>query len=233
MFTNPCARANSCGYVARMKTILFACSLVLICVQADAAAKRHLVALGRWSVVTRLSDEDGSKLEDIKVRPLFVDGQIKEYTVGPAHDVTERVFVVRRIFRLNDALPQESGPIRWRWEPGGWVVVNRLSGKVQTITLPGFDPDSSTVSWYRDYAAYCGVAGEAKKSLAMIVQLGRRRPLLSKAIENVANGCNAPQWQRNPPRATFETGGGQKFTFAVGSQSADLVNETAENASEE
>lgn len=44
----------------------------------------------------------------LRVRPLLVDGRIREFTLGPAHDVTDRLFVVRRAFRVNDTLPQES-----------------------------------------------------------------------------------------------------------------------------
>ena len=32
----------------------------------------------------------------LRVRPLRVDARIREFTLGPAHDVTDRLFVVRR-----------------------------------------------------------------------------------------------------------------------------------------
>ena len=38
---------------------------------------------------------------EIKVRALFVDTRLKEYTIGLPHDVTDRLFVVRRAYRLN------------------------------------------------------------------------------------------------------------------------------------
>ena len=41
----------------------------------------------------------------LKIRALLVDGVLKEWTTGDAHDVTDRSFVVRRAIRLNDALP--------------------------------------------------------------------------------------------------------------------------------
>ena len=41
----------------------------------------------------------------LKIRALLVDGVLKEWTTGDAHDVTDRSFVVRRVIRLNDALP--------------------------------------------------------------------------------------------------------------------------------
>ena len=83
-----------------------------------AASKPHVVVLGKWTTVKFQADDDNSAI-DVKVRPLFVDGKTKEFTLGAAHEITERIFVVQRIFRVNDSLPQESGPARWRWEKGG------------------------------------------------------------------------------------------------------------------
>ena len=45
---------------------------------------------------------------DITVRPLYVDSRLKEFTTGDSHDVTDREFVVRRAFRINDALPDDA-----------------------------------------------------------------------------------------------------------------------------
>jgi hypothetical protein len=44
---------------------------------------------------------------ELKVRALLVDGVLKEWTTGDAHDVTDRSFVVRRAIKLNDSLPSE------------------------------------------------------------------------------------------------------------------------------
>src|SRR5205823_1297807 len=97
-------------------------------------------------------------------------------------DVTERTFVVQRMFRLNDSLPQDSGPTHWRWDRGGWLLVDRVSGKVQPIPLSEFDPAVSSVNWFRDYAAYCGISDDAQKHFAMIIQLGKRKALLKKSL---------------------------------------------------
>ena len=43
----------------------------------------------------------------MKIRALMVDGVLKEWTTGDAHDVTDRSFVVRRAIKLNDALPSD------------------------------------------------------------------------------------------------------------------------------
>ena len=44
---------------------------------------------------------------ELKIRALLVDGVLKEWTTGDAHDVTDRSFVVRRAIKLNDALPSD------------------------------------------------------------------------------------------------------------------------------
>ena len=198
---------------------------ILLASSLLAASKPHVVILGKWTTVKLQADDDHIAM-DVKVRPLFVDGKTKEFTPGPAHDVTERIFVVQRMFRLNDSLPQESGPARWRWEKGGWLLVDRVSGKVQALVLPEFDPNYSQANWFRDYAAYCGTSDDGQKAFATIVQVGKRKPLLRKALaESSREGCPAPVWQRNPMRVTFATKEDPKLTFAVKSRSVDLANE--------
>ena len=61
---------------------------------------------------------------DLKIRALVVDGQVKEWTTGDAHDVTDRSFVVRRVLRLNDSLPGEKQG-HWVWQRGPWLLVDR------------------------------------------------------------------------------------------------------------
>jgi hypothetical protein len=180
--------------------------------------------------------EDERAALDLKIRALLVDGQTKEFTTGPPHDLTNRTFVVQRVFRLNDSLPQATVPARWRRERGGWLLVTRVTGKVQQIPLPEFDLYSSAVGWFRDYAAYCGISDDGKKGCAIIVQLGRRKPLLKKALGAGADmqeaECGAPIWQRAPSRVTFEPKGEQEFTFTVPTRAVELLTEE-ENAGEE
>ncbi len=175
-----------------------------------AAPKPHVVALGKWTSVKWQAGDDEGKPVDVKIRPLYVDGRTKEFTLGPTHDVTDHAFVVQRMFRLTDSLPQDAGPTRWRWERGGWRLADRVTGKVQQITLPEFDPCYSAVNWFRDYAAYCGVSDDGNKVFAMIVQLGWRKPLLKKLVSDAATEmpvCPSPLWQRSPVRVTFEPKG--------------------------
>jgi hypothetical protein len=148
----------------------------------------------------------------VKVRPLLVDGRVKEYTLGLAHEVTERQFVVQRAFRLNDSLPEDSGVPRWQWQRGGWLLVDRWTGHISAINLAEFDGIYSAASWYRDYVAYCVVSDDGKKISAVVAQLSRRKPVLKKALAgSIADdalpdsACPAPTWQRGPVRVQLRT----------------------------
>ena len=172
----------------------------------------------------------------IKVRALIVDGRVKEYVLGPPHEVTDRLFVVRRVFRVNDGLPEETAP-RWQWQRGGWLLVDRGSGRISPVNLPEFDALYSSTSWYRDYVAYCGVSDDGKKTYAIVAQISRRKPVLKKALsddgmpDNTApdSACPAPVWQRSPVRVSFEPAGGSKQTFAIRGHVVDVVNEEEED----
>jgi hypothetical protein len=184
-----------------------------------AATRTHVIVLGKWQAVKATADSGESR--DLKVRPLVVDGHIKEYTTGPAHDVTDRLFVVRRVFRLNDSLPEEEGkPPRWTWQLGGWISVDRGTGHVAVLNLPAFDPQTSEASWYRDFAAYCGLSDDGSKAYTVVFQLGRRKPVLRK--EFAGDSCAAPKWERSPSRVIFTLDKGEKVSYAVRGHSADL-----------
>jgi hypothetical protein len=201
-------------------------SVILLSLPGNAAPKPHMVALGRWTSISWRAEDNRSPPTALKIRPLYVDGRTKEFTIGASHDVTERTFVVQRIYRLNDSLPQQTGPPQWQWQRGGWLLVDRVSGKVQPIALPEFDPDSSAANWYRDYAAYCGTSDDGGKLFAVIMQIGRRKPLLKKAVDEAnesSQSCGAPLWERNPMRVTFEITLGQKLIFAIKSHAVDAV----------
>ena len=179
---------------------------------------------------------DNERPLPIKVRALVVDGRVKEYIIGSAHEITDRLFVVRRAFRVNDSLPEDSAP-RWQWQRGGWLIVDRITGRVSAITLPEFDSFYSAASWYRDYVAYCGMADDGKRIDAVVAQIGRRKLVLKKLLssdgvkEDAApdSACPAPLWQRNPARVSFEAVGAQKQTFAIRGQVVDLVNDAEED----
>ena len=220
----------------RMQIIL---SLFVIAgaLRATAIPKPHVISFGKWTAAKWYAGTTGAKPLDLKVRALYVDTRLKEYTTGPAHEVTDRLFVVRRVFRLNDTLPEETAAApRWQWERGGWLLVDRVTGRVSQITLPEFDPFYSTPSWYRDYIAYCGVSEDGKKLFAIVAQLGRRKPILKKPLgepegdDEPDSECPAPAWQRQPVRVTFAPDEEQKLTFSIRGHAVDLVNDAEEEA---
>jgi hypothetical protein len=198
-----------------------------------AATKVHVITFGKWIAVQWLAASASPSLAS-KVRPLLVDGRVKEYVVGSPHEITDRLFVVRRAFRINDALPEES-VASWHWQRGGWLLVDRFTGRVSPASLPSFDPDFSAASWYQDYAAYCGIGDDGKKTYAVVAQLSRRKPVLKKLLPSVLKDdppqesiCPAPQWQRNPVRVSFAPDGGDKQTFAIRGTAVDLVSDAEE-----
>jgi hypothetical protein len=62
----------------------------------------------------------------------------------------------------------------------------------------------------------------------MIVQLGRRKPLLKKSLGDAVPdslACSVAVWQRNPVRVTFQQKADQKLTFSVRSRAVGLAAE--------
>jgi len=210
------------------------CAILLTAVPG-AAAKVHVIAFGKWiSIQWYPGSGVGDKPQTMKIRALIVDGQVKEYMLGAAHEVTERLFVIRRAFRVNDSLPEDSAP-RWQWQRGGWLLVDRLSGHVSAINLPEFDAFYSAASWYRDYVAYCGIGDDGKKTYAIVAQLSRRKPVLKKELSPTVpddstpdSACPAPSWQRGAMRVSFEPAGAAKQTFAIRGHVVDVVNDDEE-----
>jgi hypothetical protein len=135
-------------------------------VKAMAAPSPHAIPFGKVTAAKWFAGPDGNTPVDLKVRSLYVDARPKEYTTGAAHDVTDRLSVVQRAFRLNDTLPDETGnATRWPWQRRGWLMVDRLTGRGAPIVRPEFDPLYSTTTWYRDYVAYSRVSESGKKNI--------------------------------------------------------------------
>jgi hypothetical protein len=218
-----------------LSTVLLS-TIFLSTAAAAAAAKTHVIAFGKVMSVKWFGTNEETQPRILKVRPLLVDGRIKEYTVGSSHEVTERLFVVQRAFRLNDSLPEDTGAPHWQWQRGGWLLVDRLTGHVSAINLAEFDSTYSAASWYRDYVAYCGVSDDGKKISAVVAQLSRRKPVLKKALAgSIADdalpdsACPAPAWQRGPVRVSFEPASDTKQTFAIRGRAVDLVSDAEED----
>jgi hypothetical protein len=208
---------------------------ILLTTAAVAATKVHVIAFGKWTTVQWFSGGANDKPVILKIRALVVDGRVKEYVLGAPHEVTDRLFVARRVFRVNDSLPEDSGT-RWQWQRGGWLLVDRVTGHISPVNLLEFDAYYSAASWYRDYVAYCGVSDDGKKTYAVVTQLSRRKPVLKKELasdgvpEDAApdSACVAPVWQRGPVRVSFEARGSVKQTFAIRGHVVDLVNDAEE-----
>ena len=219
-----------CGF----GSLLF--SAVLWSSPAQAATKVHAIIFGKWTSVQWSSQSAEVKPMTLKIRPLMVDGRVREYVIGLPHEVTDRLFVVRRAFRVNDSLPEEPLP-RWLWQRGGWLMVDRATGRVSVINLPEFDALYSAASWYRDYVAYCGVSDDDKTVYAMVAQINRRKPVLKKPLSNDGlkddaspdSACPAPTWQRDPVQVSFEPSGGAKQTFSIRGHVVDVVSDEEED----
>ena len=217
--------------------------IILLGITAHAASRKvHAVALGAVRSVpySKIGDPAGARPEEaaLKVRPLVVDGVVKEWTTGESHEVTDRSFLIRRALRLNDVLPGEKPAAtqnRWVWQRGPWLQVDRVTGHIVPLKLPDYDPGVSRVSWFRDYGAYCGVTASGKSLHAVVAQVAGRKPILSKkmtAFEPQGTGsqpvCPEPEWTREPLRVTFHLVGAEAVTFDLRPGSAVLVDESTD-----
>src|SRR4051812_25475796 len=212
-----------------MRSAIICTFLLATMSSAVAAAKPRVLSFGGWMKVPFFLGPKEDKSIEIKIRSLMVDGKIKEFTTGDTHEITDRFFVVRKAYRVNDWLPDDAKPKehRWRWQRGGWLLVDRTTMRITQLNLPEFDPFYSGASWFRDYVAYCGVSDDATKLSAVVTQIGRKKPILKQRLGEAKNGempeseCATPHWERDPIRVTFEPTGGQKQSFQVFGHAAD------------
>lgn len=197
----------------------------------QAAPKRHLTVFGKATTVKLFLGTDDSKSEFIKVRPLYVDGRLKEFTTGEIHDITEQQVAVQRAYRVNDSLPEDPRSLpKWRWQRGNWLLLDRSTGRLTSLRLPDFDAFYSEVTWYRDYAAYCGISEAGDKLYAVVAQLGERKPIVLTLLRPVSgaepqSACTPPRWQRTPVRVTFPLKDGHQVTFTVHGRTVDVSPE--------
>ena len=237
-------------------------SLTLFATLSASAAPRkaHTVVLGavRHVPYSKAGDPASAAAGEsvLDIRALLVDGALKEWTTGDAHDVTDRSFVVRRVIRLNDALPTDDKPgtpgkaglekagqekvtndkaNQWVWQRGPWLLVDRAAGHVTALRLPDYDPGVSQVSWFRDYAAYCGVTASGKSLYAVVAQIAARKPVLAKKLaafdaDNHPDPVCAPaDWQREPLRIAFHPSGTNAISYDIVPGSALLVEDSGDD----
>ena len=201
---------------------------------AAARPKVHSLGLGAIKRVPYSVEGDPAGAlageKSLEVRPLIVDGKVREWTTGDTHDVTERSFVVRRALRLNDALPGDKAE-HWVWQRGPWLLLDRVTRHDAALRLPDFDPAASDVVWFRDYAAYCGLSATGKQLYAVVSQVGGRKPVLAKKLgawnpaDHPKPACAKPVWQREPLRVTFHPAGQAEVSFDLVGMSAVLVED--------
>jgi hypothetical protein len=208
-----------------------------------AKPKVHTVVFGSirkvpYSIAGDPAGNNGEETE-LKIRPLLVDGKVKEWTTGDVHDVTDRSVAVRRALRLNDALPADKTE-HWIWQRGPWLLIDRTSGKVAALHLPDFDPSVSSVTWFRDFAAYCGLSSGGKQLYAVVAQIAGRKPLLMKKIsawdpaDHPSPACGPAAWQREPLQVTFTLSkGGPPVSYELVGFSAVLVEDGDDSDSQD
>jgi hypothetical protein len=208
-----------------------------------APRKAHTVVLGAAKKVnySQAGDPSGALPgeQELTIRALLVDGILKDWTTGNAHDVTDRSFVVRRVIRLNDALPSDQPAGKgtrsaspWVWQRGPWMLVDRVTGRIVPLKLPDYDLGVSQVSWFRDYGAYCGLSASGKSLFAVVAQISVRKPILAKKLGafDPANHpypvCGLAEWQREPLRIAFHPAGRPAESFGIVPGSVALVEES-------
>jgi hypothetical protein len=234
--------ANQCS-LTKMTTgrKLVAFAVLMLGLPLLGEQKAHVVTLGHFRTVpyTAAAPLSGASISEteLKVRALLVDGQIREWTSGSLHNVTDRSFVIRRAMRINDALPAEKAD-HWVWQQGPWLLVDRISGHISVLHLPDYDPAISEIVWFRDYAAYCGVPTNGKHLEAVVAQIAGRRPILMKELkvwspEFYSQGaCASAVWQRTPLRVTFYPIGTAEISFDLVGNSAVLLEEGDEDGAQ-
>jgi hypothetical protein len=206
--------------------------LLILLLGTSVWAKPKVITFGKWSNVQWMVGSDERQAVTLRVRPLIVNGQVKEQTIGDPHDITDRVFVVQRALKVNDRLPGESKP-QWTWRPAGWLMVDRSTAHITKLTLPDYDPFASSPLWFRDYVAYCGLNNTGDKLFAIVYQVGRRQPVLRKLLGPAKNvdtpnaECESPVWQRQPLRVTFQQTGGAPISYAIRNFATEIPPEPA------
>src|SRR4051812_24153199 len=122
-----------------MKKWMAAAAAACIMLPALAAAKPKVITFGKWMTVKWTVGPAEETPRELRIRPLMVNGDIKEFTLGELHDVTDRSFVVQRAVRVNDTLPDDKPSMpRWKWQPGGWLLVQRANVHISNLSLPEF-----------------------------------------------------------------------------------------------
>jgi hypothetical protein len=203
--------------------------LFILLLTTAVEAKPKIITFGRWTTVQWMVGTDEQQTVNLRVRTLMVNGEVKELTVGEPHEITDRLFVLQRALKVNDRLPgDKSAKQQWAWRPAGWLLIDRSTARISSISLPDYDALIASPLWFRDYVAYCGLSDNGEKLYAMVVQVGRRKPLLKKQLGSAKNSrlpdgeCATPEWQKHPLRVTFHPSGAVALSFAIHSFATEI-----------
>ena len=74
-----------------MRNFLRALSPLLLVGLLFGAGKPHVIGFGKTISAKWFVGPDESRPMEIKVRPLYIDTRLKEFTIGPPHDVTDHL----------------------------------------------------------------------------------------------------------------------------------------------
>ena len=207
------------------------CLFFIPALPCSAVSKPKVITFGKAITVKMFIGPSEDKTVDMKIRALYVDGNLKQFTTGETHDITDRLFVARKAYRLNDNLPEDTKTPHWKWQRGGWLMVDRTNAHITAIKLPEFDPFYSNVTWYRDYAAYCGISDNGENLYAVVAQVGRKKAVLRKELGAASQGdtpdadCDAPQWERSPSKVTFFPKKFPKVSYTVFGHATDIATD--------
>jgi len=171
-----------------LKFRLVSALLLLLPAIAGGVTKPHVITFGKWTTVPwspNAAAADDKPLT-LKVRPLLVDARVKEF------NARRRSRCNRPAVRGTPRLPHQRQP-----SPGTRLgsslamAARRMASSGPhhrphlAANLPEFDAFYSAASWYRDYAAYCGVSEDGKKVYAVVAQISRRKPIVKWLIAKV------------------------------------------------
>jgi hypothetical protein len=205
------------------------CSVVglLLALTTVVVAGNHSAVFGDWVSVRMFVGPEPQQSVEMKIRPLYLDGELKEFTTGQVHPLDQNQFVVRRVYRLSNRWLRNGEAQPFLWQRGGWVLVDRSRGRIQQLELPDFDPFYSVASWSRDWVAYCGVSKDGDELYAIVAKLDQREPILKKRLREATGSpkpdgeCEAPRWEQQPGKITFSPVGGPEVPLTIGSRQAN------------
>jgi hypothetical protein len=88
-----------------------------------------LSRFGPWLKVHLFVGPDADHVQDMKIRSLNLDGRSREFTVGEPHDIADKVFIVRRAYRMNEAPTNQP---EWKWHSA------KIGGELYSVPVSGF-----------------------------------------------------------------------------------------------